>query len=149
MSVSFSNQLTPNNLPTNARAIIDNNFVQSVSFASQGNTASTNALDLQQATPYPTTETINLKVIIGATTNTTNSGIITATLQESSDGSNFTNISAFAASLFTANQAGGGGVETTGTYKLHPNAKQYVRALFTSGANVGVPIGTGTAELLF
>lgn len=157
MSVSFANQLTPNNYPTNARAVIDNNFVQSVTLPTGTNVANTNAINLQQATPYPVTEIINVQLIIGASTGTTNNGTINCVLQHTTANSDGTaNSAAWANSTVFANPIlvatdnnNTGFAQATANIKLPPGELQFIRAQFTGNDAGGVPTGSGTIQLLF
>ena len=65
MSVSFAG-ITPNNYPTNSRTVRDANWSVNIALPASATSVNTNALDLQVATPYPTTETINARVSVGA-----------------------------------------------------------------------------------
>lgn len=157
MSVSFANQLTPNNAPTNTRAVIDANLVQTVALPAASAVANTNAIDLQESVPYPTTETINVQIIVGASTNTANSKNVTAVLQHTTANTDGTaNSAAWANSAVLAtplvratDNAGGGFAATSTTFKLPPGEYRFIRAQFATEANGGTPNGTGTIQLLF
>lgn len=157
MSVSFSNQLTPNNYPTNQRAVIDNNFVQVVALGANNTAANTNAINLQQATPYAATEIINVQVIIGASTGTTNSKNVNAVIQHTTANTDGTaNSAAWANSNIFANplamatdNAGTGFAVVTANVKLPPGEIQFIRAQFLGEAGGGTPTGNGTIQLLF
>ena len=149
MSVSFSNQLTPNNYPTNARAVIDINFVQTVALAANSTVANTNVIDLQQATPYPVTEIVNVQILTSASASgTTNSKNVYAVLQVSSDNSNWANSSIFATQLLGTDNSG---VMAAGSanIKLPPGNPRYIRAQFAGEAGGGTPVANGTLQLLF
>ena len=149
MSVSFSNQLTPNNYPTNARAVIDNNFVQSVALPAASATANTNSIDLQQGTPFPTTEIINVQILTGASASgTANSKNVNAVLQTSADNSTWANSNVIAAAVLATDNSG---VLAAGKYefKLPPNNARYIRAQFLTEANGGTPSANGTLQLTF
>ena len=155
MSVSFANQLTPNNFPTNARAVVDNNFVQVVALPNQGNTINTNAIDLLQATPYSVTEIVNVQLIVGAATGTANNGNMNAVLQQTSANTDGTansaawaNITYLANPLITVADSGGLAL-TTANIKLAPGNLRFIRAQFKGDATVGNPTGNGTLQLLF
>ncbi len=150
MSVSFSNQLTPNNYPTNVRAVIDNNFVQVVALAANAVAANTGAIDLQQATPYPTTEIVNVQILIGASAaGTTNSKNVNAVLQVSSDNSNWANSTIFANPLVVTVDNGGVMAAASANIKLAPGEVRYIRAQFKGEAAGGTPASNGTIQLLF
>jgi hypothetical protein len=152
MSVSFSGQ-QPNTFPVNVRAIIDNNFVNNVALPTATTAAvvaNTNSIDLQVATPYPTTEVINVAIIIGASTGTANNKNVNAVLQVSSNNANWANSAIFATPLVQAtdNNAQGFAIAQT-NIKLDPGSVRYIRAQFTTEANGGTPSGNGTIQLLF
>ena len=52
MSVSFTG-ITPNNAPTNQRAVLDANYIVNVALPNAANATNTNALDLRNNTPFP------------------------------------------------------------------------------------------------
>lgn len=157
MAVSFSNQLTPNNQPTNKRAILDTNFIVAVALPNAANVVNTNAIDLQQAVPYPTTEEINVQVIIGAS-NGANSKNINAVIQQTTantDGTAnaaaWTNVAYLANPLMVnADNAGGGHPESNVVVKLAPSNQRFIRAQATGEANGGnANNGNLTLQLLF
>jgi hypothetical protein len=156
MSVSFANQLTPNNYPTNQRGIIDNNFVQTISLNAANTTVSnTNTIDLLQSTPYATTEIVNVQVAISACTNglgPTNSKNVNAVIQVCSDNATWANSTIFATPLLVASSTANGLVTAvTANVKLSPNEVRYIRAQFAGEATGGTPniALTGTIQLLF
>jgi hypothetical protein len=128
-----------NNAPVNARGVLDANFVVTVALPNAANSVNTNALDLVQATPWPTINYVVAQVIVGAG-NGANNKNINAVLQHSADTntSNFTNITYLAAPLFSAQDNNGGGVNaTTANVQLPPGTKRYIRAQATGEANGG------------
>ena len=156
MSVSFSNLLTPNNYPVNQRAVIDNNFVQVINLntMANANTINTNTIDLMQATPYPTTEIINVQVAIGTCANglgPTNSANINCCLQVSSDNSNWANSALYFNPLLSITASNGSITGNTANIKLAPGEVRYIRAQFKGEASGGTPNNalTGTLQLLF
>ena len=156
MSVNFTNLLTPNNYPTNQRAVIDNNFVQVVSMNANAATATnTNSIDLQQATPYPVTEIVNVQIAIGAATagnGPANSANINAVLQVSSDNVTFANSTIFATPLLSTGAAANGLLAaSTSNIRLAPGEVRYIRAQFKGEATAATYNGTinGTIQLLF
>ena len=156
MSVSFSNQLTPNNYPTNQRAIIDNNFVQLVALAANSTVANTNAIDLQQATPFPVTEIITVQFLTSASASgSTNSKNINAVLQTTTANSDGTaNSGAWANSnilgtfVMTTDNSG---VAPLGSvnFKLPPNNARFIRAQFAGESGGGTFAANGTIQILF
>lgn len=144
MSVSFANQLTPTNQPFNDRILQDASMTTSIALASSAGYANTAALDLKVATPFPTTETINVYVVWAASANAGNGYYV---IQDSATNSSaaFTNIATLAPQLVT--------VATTAnvaTFKLPPNTKRYVRVQSKTGANSeDLSDATISATLLF
>lgn len=155
MSVSFSNQLTPNSNPTNVRAVIDNNFIQSSALNAANTTATnTTAIDLQQAVPYPTTEIINVQVAIAGCANglgPLNSKNINAVIQVSADNVTFANSTIFATPLLVSGATNGSLTAASANVKLAPGEVRYIRAQFAGEAAGGTPSAavTGTIQLLF
>ena len=157
MSVSFANQLTPNNQPTNQRAVIDNNFVQAIGLPPGTTVANTNSINLQQAVPFPVTEIVNVQIIIGASTGTKNNGNINAVLQATTANTDGTaNSAAWANSSFVANPLviatdnnNTGFAQVQSNIKLSPNELQFIRAQFTGYEASSIPSGKGTIQLLF
>lgn len=152
MSVSFSS-LTPNNYPTNSRTVRDANWSVNVALPASATSANTNALDLQVATPYPTTEIINVRVSVGAAA-VGNNVNVTAVLQHTeanTDGTantaNWVNIPTLGTSSITVTTAI---AAQNFDYKLPPGCKEFIRSQFIGPANVGnLAAATGTLELLF
>ena len=160
MSVSFSNQLTPNNLPYNARSVVDNNFVQVVALnANAAASTNTNTIDLLQATPYPVTEIVTVQIGVTAVGNgngPANSGTINAVLQVSADNSNWANSNIFATPLLSIAATNGSIAATSCNIKLDPgtansNTSRYIRAQFTGVATGGTYTAgpNGFIQLLF
>jgi len=156
MSVTFSNLLTPNAYPKNVRAVIDNNFVQVVALNAANATATnTNSIDLQQATPYPTTEIINVQLSVNSVANglgPTNSKNINGVIQVSSDNVTFANSTLYATPLIVASTDANSKVTgTSANIKLAPGEVRYIRGQFAGEAGGGTPNNAllGTIELLF
>lgn len=158
MSVNFSG-IVPINPPFNNRILLDANYIANVALPNAANSTNTAALNLLVANPFPTTETINVQVVIAAATNTANSKNINAVIQHTeaaADGTanaNWVNIATLAVPLLvTADNAGGGNPGGNVVVKLPPNGvtKQFIRAQFTGEANGGNASGSnGTIQLLF
>ena len=160
MSVSFANQLTPNNVPFNARAVVDNNFVQVVAMnANAAAATNTNSIDLQQSTPYAVTEIITVQLGMTAVANgkgPANSANINAVLQVSADNSNWANSNIFATPLISVAASYGLIVATSCNIKLDPgtpnsNTARYIRAQFKGEATGGTYTAgpNGFIQLLF
>jgi hypothetical protein len=157
MSVNFAG-IVPNNYPVNTRILIDANYVANVALPNVGNTASTAALNLLNAVPFPVTETINVQVVVGAATGTANSKNINVVMQHTTANADGTaNTAAWAniptlaiPILTTTDNAGAGNPGGSATFKLPPLAQEFIRAEFIGEANGGVAVlGTGTLQLLF
>ena len=149
--------LTPNNFPTNQRAVVDANFVVTVAGSAAGANATTNALDLGDqvsGVPYVTTETINVGVLTTASNNG-NSNTATITLQHTSANTDGTPNSAAWVNIPTlgsVNVASGASSTnaTNNTYKLAPGTKRFIRAVLNNPAgSVSLADSTLTLELLF
>jgi sulfate adenylyltransferase subunit 1 (EFTu-like GTPase family) len=130
MSVSFTG-LTPNNLPTNQRSIIDANYKITTSLPSSAGTVNSTSLDLGDAVsgiPYATTETVNFQIVAPAlnATQLPNAATVTYTIQDSADNSSFAAISSLA-TLVQTGASSAGAAATTLTVKLPPNARRYFR----------------------
>ena len=155
MSVSFGNLLTPNNNPVNSRAVIDNNFVQTVALnAANAAVTNTNTIDLQQATPYSTTEIVTVQINMTGCANglgPTNSKNINGVIQVSSDNSNWANSTLYATPLLVSGATNGSLTAATTNIKLAPGEKRYIRAQFTGEAGGGTPNNAvvGGIQLLF
>ena len=154
MAVSFTNQLTPNNYPTNTRNVIDNNFVVSVALPASATTANTNNINLQQAYPYATTEIINVGVSTTASVNG-NSVNGTVVLQNASANSDGTANTATWANITTLGsvaivEGASSTAATSYVFKLPPGCLQFIRAQVTLPANTAsLADGTLTLQLLF
>lgn len=156
MSVSFTG-ITPNNAPTNQRAVLDANYIVNVALPNAANATNTNALDLRNNTPFPTTETINVQILMAAS-NGANSKNLNCVLQETTANTDGTpnsaawaNASGLANPLITsADNAGGGRAASNVIFKLQPGGKRFIRAQFRGEANGGDASGAnGTLQLLF
>lgn len=140
-----------NGTPTNARALLDYNFIASIALPIAGNTANTSGLDLVQAVPYPTTDRIDVQVVT-AGGNGANNKNINFVLQESADNGNWTNMVYKKAPLFqTVDNNGGGFNNATVVVKLDPGCLRYIRAQAVGEANGGNAANGGsvTLSLLF
>lgn len=133
--------------PVNTRAVRDENYIVTVSAISAGNTS---GINLVQATPYPTTETVIAQVLL---TGGNGGNVMNTVLQHTNDnaaapgtpdGANWANIPQLSAPF------GGGNAFTDPTSNisalLPPNVKQWVRCQVVSAATTA---GTVTFQLLF
>ncbi len=158
MSVNFAG-IVPNNYPVNTRILIDTNYVVNIALPNAANTVNTNNLNLLNATPFPTTETINVQVLTTQSTgaNSKNINIVLQHTPANSDGTAnsaaWANIPQLAAPLVVI--AGNATnfpayTDNNGVVKLPPNTKQFIRAQATGEANGGnASDGTLTLQLLF
>jgi hypothetical protein len=138
-NVNFSG-IVPANLPTNARAILDANYIVSVTLpAGASTTVNGTSLDLGDVVSgisYVTTETVNLVVNAPAlsTTIAPDTRTMSYIIQDSANNSAFAAIG----TLATQVQTGAGGVgaaAATYTFKLPPNTRRYIRLSIVSGAS--------------
>jgi hypothetical protein len=132
MSVSFTVPFAPNNAPANTRILVDGTMTASVALPAATGTAVTAGLNLQNATPFPTTETINVSLSTSASANG-NSVNGTAWLQDSADNSSFANI----VTLGTVNLVNGDSSQAAQsfTFKLPPGCRQYILGKVSYPAN--------------
>ena len=154
MSVLFTG-ITPANLPTNQRNIIDANYKVTTALpASASATVNGTSLDLGDAIsglPFVTTETVNVQVLAPAlsTTIAPDTRTMSYVLADSADNSSFTAIG----TLATQVQTGAGGVgaaAATYTFKLPPNTRRYIRLQITSGGSTtDASATTATLQLAF
>lgn len=154
MSVSFTG-ITPNNYPTNDRQVLDANKIVTIALPNAANTVNTNAIDLEVATPYPTTETINVGILTNLCT-AANSKNINIVLQETGanaagiDTANYANIVTLGAPIKVVAGNATKYAATTTYVKLPPGCKRYIRAQATGEGDGGDSSdGTLTLELLF
>lgn len=123
--------------PFNSRILVDYNYNTSASVpstqpvdptsASVAASGSLTALDLIQATPYPTTEVINFKVFQTALTGVTGSALAyTYTLQDSANNVTFADIPTLAP-MSGAVVSGTTSAATSAVYKVPPVCRRYVR----------------------
>ena len=153
MSVNFSGQV-PTNYPFNSRILADANFIRTLALPASATTANTSNLDLQVATPYPTTETINVSVSTTASVNgnSVNGTIILQHASANSDGTantaTWANIPTLGAVAIV--EGASSTAATSYTYKLPPGCLQFIRAQVTLPANTAsLADGTLTLSLLF
>ena len=157
MSVNFAG-IVPNAYPFNNRILFDANYITpNVALPASGASANTNALNLLNATPYPTTETINVLAVIGAvSTNTSNSHNCNVFLQQTTANTDGTPNSAAWANIPTlgavsaTDNAGGGWSQVNALFKLPPGTLQFIRAQYALESNSGnASTGNGNLSLFF
>ena len=149
MSISFDG-ITPDNYPTNARKVLDANWIKTRTLPATATTLYSASLDLGDAlskVPYATTETVNVHVLAPAITHgIMGSETITYTIQDSVDDSSFT--STTLAKAYTG--SGAGAAAATITFKLQPEGRRYIRlAVTSSGSTTGADALTATLQLAF
>lgn len=148
MSVSF-NGLTPSNLPTNTRAVIDANYLVTRALPATNNTVYSSSIDLGDSIsgiPYASTETVNVQVLVPALTNgQMSTNTITYYVQDSADNSSFSNTVLTAA--YTG--AGSGMSAATLTFKLQPGCRRYIRLSVTNSGASDCSASTATLQLAF
>jgi hypothetical protein len=154
MSVSFTG-LTPSNLPTNQRAVLDANYIITRALPDSASaTVNSSSIDLGDAVsgiPYATTETINLQVLAPALTTTIlpDTRTMSYVIADSADNSSFTAIGTLATQTQTGASSAGASAATY-TFKLPPNTRRYVRLQITSGASTtNASATTATLQLVF
>lgn len=161
MSVNF-NGITPNNFPTNARAVLDANYIVSIALPNAANTVNTNALDLGDVVsgvPYSTTETINFQVLTTQSTGANTKNINIVVQQTTANSDNTPNSAAWAnipqlAHPLVINLGNATNYpaynNANGIFKVPPNTQRFIRAQATGEANGGnASDGTLTLQLLF
>ena len=120
-----------------------------------GQVDASNTIDLQQATPYPTTEIVTVQINMTGCANglgPTNSKNINGVIQVSSDNSNWANSTLYATPLLVSGATANGLLTAATTnIKLAPGEKRYIRAQFTGEAGGGTPNNAvvGGIQLLF
>jgi hypothetical protein len=119
-----------------------------VALPNAGNTANSNAIDLEQVAPYAVTKQFYVALSSGLATGANNKNI-TVVLQHSDEAAaNFTNITELATKVITANTANYPAM--THDVALPPSTKRYIRASATGEANGGNAADASlTVELVF
>lgn len=148
MSVSFSNLTSPDNNPFNDRILEDAGTKATGKLpASNTAVANTGVIDLQQATPYPTTETVNAYVDYTASANGNASNANgTIILMHSADNSTFANIP----TLGTVPIVQAAGVAAANyTFKLPPGCYRYIKARSALSTADNLADSTLTLRLLY
>ena len=134
----------------NARRLADADKSVNVALPNAANTVNTNSIDLEQVSPYPTTEAFQVRIQISAATGA-NSKNINARIQDSADNSNWTNVAVLGNPILTAVDNANAGFTATEVYvQLPPSIRRYIRVQATGEANGGnAADGTVTATLVF
>jgi hypothetical protein len=148
MSVSGFTAIAPTNYPANSRILVDAAKVATGTLPATATTSNTGVIDLQNITPYPTTETINVGVAWTASANgnasAANGSIV---LYDSADNSSFAAISTLGSvPIVSAATIAAGSY----TFKLPPGCRRYIMAVSTMAAGTGnVADSVLTLQLLF
>ncbi len=139
-----------NGSPTNARALLDANYISTLALPNAGNTVNVASLDLVQATPYPTTDRVDVNIVCTAGSGANNKNI-NIVLQESADNGNWTNTAYRKAPLFQLIDNNGAGYNTANVIiKLDPGSLRYIRVQAIGEANGGNAANANvTLQLLF
>lgn len=136
-----------NAAPQNLQRLRDANYIKTAALPNAANTVNTNAMDLQQAVPYPVTQMVVLQINTTQSTGA-NSKNINITVQDSADNSSWAAIATLAAKTVAGNAANYPSSSTN--YSLPIHTRRYVRASLLGEANGGdASDGTVTAQLLF
>lgn len=145
--MSFTNTTNiPLNTPVNARQLIDGIYVVAASLPNAANTVNTSGLDLLQATPYPTTDRVDVNIVITPGLGNNNKNI-NYVLQDSADNGNWTNVKFLAAPLFQVTDNTNTNVNSANVVvKLMPGGQRYIRLQGTGEAS-GNPGTNGLATL--
>lgn len=152
--------LTPNNFPTNSRALLDPNYEVSIALPASAGAVTSASMDLGDpvaGVPYVTTEIVNVAIVAPAlnATQLPNSATATYTIQDSADNSSFAaiGVQAGVGGLATTVQTGAGGVGAaaqTVTYKLPPGTRRYIRVSITTAVSPGdCSAASAVLELVF
>jgi len=139
-----------NGSPINVRALLDQNYIATCNLPIGSANNTTAVFDLIQATPYPTTDRIDIQFVVTASVGANNRNMNFA-IQDSNDNSNWQNANYFIAPLFSiTDNNGAGSAATNVTIKLQPGSRRYIRA-FVVGESGGASTsnGTVTAQVLF
>ena len=148
MSVSGFNAIVPTGYPANTRLFVDALKVATGTLPATATTSNTGVIDLQNITPYPTTETINVGVSWTASAN----GNVSAangsvTLYDSADNSTFAQVVTIGTAPIVAAATIASG---SATFKLPPGCRRYIMASSTAPAGTAnLADSVLTLQLLF
>jgi hypothetical protein len=150
MSYSNSTAGTALNAPNNARQLIDGIYVVTANLPNAANTVNSSGLDLLQATPYPTTDRVDVNIVVTAGVGANNKNI-NYVLQDSADNVTFANVVYLAAPLFQVLDNGNTNVNSANVVvKLQPGGRRYIRIQATGETNGGAGTnGLTSLQLLF
>lgn len=149
--MSYTNTSNPPlNQPFNQRLLVDNIYVVTANLPNAANTVNTSGLDLLSVVPYPTTDRVDVNILVlgGLSNNNKN---INYVLQDSADNGNWTNVAYLKAPLFqVADNTNTNFNNANVIVKLMPGGQRYLRLQGTGEANGGAGTsGLVTLQLLF
>jgi hypothetical protein len=139
MSNTLSSTGSNSAAPFNSLLLTDANYITTASFGASATTASSNPLNFQVATPYPTTA--NVIAYVNWTNTSASSGSIYLVLQESADTVTWTPCANLANPIVSTLGSVSAGNVSVG---LQPSQKQYLRV--SAIANAGAA-ATGSVTL--
>jgi len=133
-----------------SRARIDALTTVSASLPNAANTVNVNSIDLGAVTPYPVTESVQVKLSITAATGANNKNIYIR-LRDSADNTTFANIANVSNPLFVSVDADGGGhAVASGVFSLPANVRRYLQVTALGEADGGDSSdGTFSIALLY
>ena len=139
-----------NGTPTNKRLLLDQNFITTITAPNAANQVNGAGFDLTQATPYPTTDRIDVNIVVPAGVTGANNKNINIWLQDSADNGNWTNTAYLANPLFLVTDNGNTNVNVANVFvKLQPGGQRYIRMVAKGEANGSPGTGTITFQLVF
>lgn len=150
MSYSNSTAGTALNGPNNNRLLLDQNYIVTASLPNAANTVNTSGIDLTVATPYPTTDQVDVNIILTAGVGANNKNI-NCRLQESSDNGNWTNCVGLGNPILQVIDNGNTNTNAANNFfKLQPTALRYLRLQMQGEANGGAGTnGLATLQIVF
>lgn len=143
--MSFTNSTvgTALNSPSNAFLLLDQNFIVTSALPNAANVVNTSGIDLQDVTPFPTTNQVSVNIVLTAGTGANNKNI-NCRLQESADNGNWTNCVGLANPILQVVDNTNTNTNTANNFfTLQPTALRYLR-LQMQGESAG---GSGTNGL--
>jgi hypothetical protein len=149
MSVSGFSAPTPDAYPFNDRILVDAGKVATGTLPASTSTSNTTVIDLQNITPFPTTETIIVGVAYTASANgNTSASNGTIVLMDSADNTTFTNIATLGTVPIVLS---GASVVAAAAYeyKLPPGCRRYIKASSIKADSANLADSVLTLQLQF